>query len=47
MGAKPCFSSTVSASQRSNFIQEASGEREAPLGKSNPVDESNTTPNLV
>src|SRR5215210_4365454 len=46
IGEKVSFSSLVSASQRSRRIQEASGERCAPLGSVKPADESKGKPLL-
>src|SRR2546422_1862349 len=42
-GAKPSCSSSVRASHRSRLTHAASGERRAPLGSMNPVEESKPT----
>lgn len=43
-GTKPVFCFGVRVSHRSRLTQAASGERIAPLGKINPVDESKASP---
>jgi hypothetical protein len=46
-GGNRFFSSLLKACQRASFTQAASGQRYAPLGNLNSVEESNTLPNLV
>ena len=46
-GKNLCFCSSVSAFHLAIGIQEASGDRFAPLGKINPVEESKTLPRLA
>src|SRR5437667_11520200 len=43
-GGKLLRSSSLNAFQRSSLIQARSGERSAPFGRMNPVDESNPWP---